>query len=387
MAYIYSLIDPRTNEIRYIGKTIDPERRRRDHYKYAVRNPQVPKDLWYRSMLDKGVEPIFHIVMKIPDDRWQRLERQVIAKYREMGYRLLNMTDGGDGSQGYRWTDEQQERHRETCRRLWDNPEYVAAMRASLENHDWSYLDDEFKRNLSERMKEHWADPEWRAMMKEALKKRSTDEFRAKLSKASKKKWATPGFKERVIAGLREYWADPEHKEQHRKRMRKAMTDEVKAHISEGVRRRWEDPEQRRLAAERQRAWVQTAEGRAQHERKSREHSKRMKALWADPEWRAEQLRKRRETAAQKNYTEANKARSRKSRKMWEDPEFRARMSEKKRNKDIARAAGQLGVLPNTVRAYCNKGLLGKKIGGRWVITDEDVERFLESRKRRETKQ
>lgn len=30
---------------------------------------------------------------------------------------------------------------------------------------------------------------------------------------------------------------------------------------------------------------------------------------------------------------------------------------------------------------YCQEGHLGRKIDGKWVITDEDLERFLESRK------
>lgn len=48
--------------------------------------------------------------------------------------------------------------------------------------------------------------------------------------------------------------------------------------------------------------------------------SERMKALWADPAWRAAQLARRASPAAARKKAAADK-------RKWEDPYFRARMS------------------------------------------------------------
>ena len=104
IVYIYALIDPRDFSYRYIGKTIDPERRERNHLQYAA-DPQVPKDWWVRKLLEMGEEPIFRVVMEVPDECWAEAEISTIAYFRRIGAPLLNLTDGGDGLHGYEWNE------------------------------------------------------------------------------------------------------------------------------------------------------------------------------------------------------------------------------------------------------------------------------------------
>lgn len=44
------------------------------------------------------------------------LERLLIAKYRSMGINLANKTDGGEGTSGYIWSDQDREKHSEAQR-------------------------------------------------------------------------------------------------------------------------------------------------------------------------------------------------------------------------------------------------------------------------------
>lgn len=98
--YIYALTDPRTEEVRYIGKTVnEPSDRLKGHVKEAQRGVRVYKYDWIRSLLSLGLEPNVSVleIVFIPND-WQERERWWIAFAREWGFRLTNLTDGGEGT-------------------------------------------------------------------------------------------------------------------------------------------------------------------------------------------------------------------------------------------------------------------------------------------------
>lgn len=96
--YIYHLIDPKNDEIRYVGKTIYPEHRYSKHLRDKTR---TWRGKWIRSLLSRGLEPFMEIVETVPaGDDWAARERWWITKMREGGCRLTNCTDGGEGSHG-----------------------------------------------------------------------------------------------------------------------------------------------------------------------------------------------------------------------------------------------------------------------------------------------
>ena len=95
MVYIYALTDPFTKEIRYIGKSIRPKGRLLDHCNDPSKTWRTN---WIQSVLKKNGKPILSILQSLKDDEdWQEAERQWIQKGRDMGWRLTNCTDGGDG--------------------------------------------------------------------------------------------------------------------------------------------------------------------------------------------------------------------------------------------------------------------------------------------------
>jgi len=101
---VYGLFDPRTNELRYIGKTINPERRREGHLKpcYLNRSPRNHRAQWIKSLLAEGLEPIFRVLLACASaDDLYAAEQRMIKQAKEAGTRLTNATDGGPGRHGY----------------------------------------------------------------------------------------------------------------------------------------------------------------------------------------------------------------------------------------------------------------------------------------------
>jgi group I intron endonuclease len=94
--YIYVLRDPNTNEVRYVGKTINIKKRRGNHIRQLknLKKSNNKCNAWTNSMIKKGTPPIFEVVEKCNQSTWSIAEKSWIKKFDN----LLNMTEGGDSS-------------------------------------------------------------------------------------------------------------------------------------------------------------------------------------------------------------------------------------------------------------------------------------------------
>lgn len=93
--YIYALVDPRTEEIRYIGKSNDPNRRYLQHIScIGEKNPH--KTNWIRLLIGENLLPALMLLEKCHHSVWKERERFWIKRFKDSGSDLLNMTDGGD---------------------------------------------------------------------------------------------------------------------------------------------------------------------------------------------------------------------------------------------------------------------------------------------------
>lgn len=94
MNYIYILKDPQTNEIRYVGQTVNPLKR-----KYSHRSKLKGKNYlnnWLVSLFAAGFKPEFHIIAETFNNELANiLECFYIKYYINAGYRLTNLTNGG----------------------------------------------------------------------------------------------------------------------------------------------------------------------------------------------------------------------------------------------------------------------------------------------------
>lgn len=98
--HIYSLSDPRTGVVRYIGWTFTVTRRVNAHCASAKRT-ETHKAHWLRGLLAVGLRPAVSVIESGAGDGWAFAERKWIAHHRSIGSPLTNATDGGEGVPGF----------------------------------------------------------------------------------------------------------------------------------------------------------------------------------------------------------------------------------------------------------------------------------------------
>ncbi len=101
---IYTLTHPITNEIRYVGRTKETlNNRLKTHLRAKDKSHRVN---WIKSLQNENLIPNINLICETESfENCIELEQYYIKKYRDLNYRLVNMTDGGDSSIGYKHTD------------------------------------------------------------------------------------------------------------------------------------------------------------------------------------------------------------------------------------------------------------------------------------------
>lgn len=97
IAYIYALIDPRDNEIRYIGKTVSPKYRLSGHISESKKYTHY-RAMWINSLLKENLKPIMRILKICPLSDFTKYESHYISLYRNK--KLTNSDDTGQGNTG-----------------------------------------------------------------------------------------------------------------------------------------------------------------------------------------------------------------------------------------------------------------------------------------------
>ena len=101
MIYIYALIDPETDKIRYIGQTVQKLNDRLK--KHINAKDKSHRTNWIKHLKNINLSPKI-ILLKICENKIDadNAEIYLIKSYREDGYLLVNQTDGGGGSIGFK---------------------------------------------------------------------------------------------------------------------------------------------------------------------------------------------------------------------------------------------------------------------------------------------
>jgi group I intron endonuclease len=110
-SYIYSLIDPVTEEIRYIGKTVNPSQRLSAHIKSGYKKGSH-KECWIYGLLEKNLKPKMNIIEECLDDSWIEREKYYIRTLPN----LTNHTEGGDSPSGHKMSEETRKKMSESRR-------------------------------------------------------------------------------------------------------------------------------------------------------------------------------------------------------------------------------------------------------------------------------
>lgn len=98
---IYSLSDPNTLEVRYVGVTKkNPKLRLTEHIYESRIGTKTHKCNWIRKLLKKDSLPILEMVDYVPLEEWDFWEQHWISQFKQWGFSLTNGTLGGGGRLG-----------------------------------------------------------------------------------------------------------------------------------------------------------------------------------------------------------------------------------------------------------------------------------------------
>jgi group I intron endonuclease len=110
--FIYGLVDVITNELKYVGKSINPESRYRKHLQDSYKKISY-KDNWIHSLLLRNAKPDLIIIDEVNHNNWIFWEKHYISYYKFIGCKLTNISEGGENppsAAGRKWTTEQLKR-------------------------------------------------------------------------------------------------------------------------------------------------------------------------------------------------------------------------------------------------------------------------------------
>jgi hypothetical protein len=194
--FIYTLADPETGEIRYVGKAIDLYSRYYGHYKDKR---TTHKASWIQSLKKRGFKPVMEVleeVVDLDDTAWREAEKFWVENLRFLGCRLTNLQEGGlSGARHCRETIEKM-RHAALNRspEARANNAAAIALRKGVFKHTPESIE---KMRIAH---SHISD-ETRARMRVAQSNFS-DERRLKMSLATKGRKRSPEAVAKTVAGL-----------------------------------------------------------------------------------------------------------------------------------------------------------------------------------------
>ena len=203
---VYGLMDMEVGQIRYVGQTTRTMKKRfAEHVEHARQGRKTPVHCWIKSILDRGGE--VGIMPIIENAVLHETEVEVIARLKDEGYDLLNVTNGGEGTLGWIMSDEQRERHSEQMRERFEDPEFrernAAHLRAMTADPQW-------RQQHSEHIATLWNDEIWRAHMMKVRAACWTAERRTARAEMLTLLWRDPRYRDHQVAQRRRVGASPE---------------------------------------------------------------------------------------------------------------------------------------------------------------------------------
>lgn len=113
---IYSLSDPDTGEIRYIGKTVKKLNKRLQGHIWAIKREKNHRTNWINSIINKNKIPVIKLICECSWENSQFWEIHFIEKFKRQGFNLVNESIGGEGNLGLKYNKERLHKHIEGLR-------------------------------------------------------------------------------------------------------------------------------------------------------------------------------------------------------------------------------------------------------------------------------
>jgi hypothetical protein len=207
--FIYSLADPRTNQIRYIGKAHNVRRRFNTHMREARSRSPLHSRRWIASLVRDGVEPEIAVIETCDtNETANERERFWIGHFRSIGVDLTNTTDGGDGqSPGYQWPETARKKLSERTKGRKASPQHRANLIAAFNREDVRARRREIARTKN--LAANFGSQKGRKMPAEAKAKLAakwTPERKAAHAEQQRQKPVTAEWRTQLAAALRARW-------------------------------------------------------------------------------------------------------------------------------------------------------------------------------------
>jgi hypothetical protein len=198
--YVYTHARPGTTDVHgifYVGK---------GKYDRAYNLSQSQRKHYHLNIIKKyGAENIIIRVLPCKDESHAlMLEVEMIEVLRRMGVKLANLTNGGEGTSGYKYTNEQVERLKKSL----NNP--ITKGKVSLSSKErWGNID--YKSKVIDSIKKAYSNPELKKKVGESTKEAMKDtEMRKRMNCAHKIAQSNPILLERRKQITKDLWNDNE---------------------------------------------------------------------------------------------------------------------------------------------------------------------------------
>ena len=165
--FIYILIDPRDNCVRYVGKTKSINRRFSQHMSEASKI-RSHKNNWLLQLKLNKLVPEMVVIDECEDDSWVLLEQWYIELFKSWGFNLTNLTKGGEGVYGYIATEEVRQKISHGNKGKVISEETRQKISKALKGKKYS---DERKMKYAQAAKKRGISPETKAKMIESRKR------------------------------------------------------------------------------------------------------------------------------------------------------------------------------------------------------------------------
>jgi hypothetical protein len=154
LPFVYGLVDPlEPGHIRYVGMASVRADRPLEHAKEARKLSTSPsyKINWIRKVQSEGREPAVVVLEELSEGSSQDLvgfcEKAYIKSLREIGHRLTNVAEGGNGGNTGPLTPEVEAKRQASLKLAWASPELRARHSETLLNAQTPELREKHSRN------------------------------------------------------------------------------------------------------------------------------------------------------------------------------------------------------------------------------------------------
>jgi len=258
--YIYKIQFP--NGKNYIGLTTSSLEKRKNEHKYSAKRGDTR--CLYNALRKYDMEDTFELIEIDTADTLDELcenEKTYIKEYNSyyMNGNGYNMTYGGEGTNGYVFTEEDNQKNSEKRKKYFqEHPEEFQRMKEMRKQQ----LDNpEMRKQMTESMKKHWENPEATARQSEITKQHHNDHPETRLRQSESRKTTfenNPEIRERQSEKMKKMYKDnPEARKKNSEAVKKHWENnsEAKERFSETSKKQWENPEARARQSEKKKQY------------------------------------------------------------------------------------------------------------------------------------